>query len=584
MFPTGITTYKKLGLVIALLWLLSPSLVSAQLALANLELIGNSSLSIQYTNSIFNRATNQTSYTVTLTNTSSNSITGPIYLAISGITPSTVTLANAGGISVEGTPYLAITTTALAPSQTFTTKVIFSNPSRARFNFTGTAYHTPSVSATQIIGPQGGIVSVTDTSSSLFGTSVVVPPNALPTDTRISIAEATPPQLPSFFQATGPAVNFLPDGLTFAIPVTITLPTTDDVSNGSSLIYLLSESGAPVPEIAATDDESLESHGQIPNQTGSGLMVLTDHFSSRQVLSSTDINAALNAPFTPGIPVLVPILVAQCIRCISPRQVPIQQIIIHSTNDGGSSFANIISWIHRTIGLPTVRSQNGRIVQSEAFFATYYIDKSGRIVQLVDDNVQTAHIAGHNSGSIGIELYDDSSGYSLQQTEALVTLTLNLMKRHNLKPGDVFRHKDFTTDPYHQDPYHWTDSEWLAFKAQFKELFNSDPATCSGGALDKGGPTFGVVVLNTNTPGNVVAQVLVKNGSPNTTYSIWVNQYPGDCPTFPTATLVTDNQGTGNASVVETRVTGATHFWVSAQEEPFSTGKQILRSVAVALP
>lgn len=155
MFPANITIYKKLGFVIALLCFLSPSLVSAQLALAELELIGSSSLSIQYTDSIFNRATNETTYKVTLTNTSSQSINGPIYLVITDITPSTVTLANASGVSVEGTPYLAITSTALAPSQAITTKVVFSNPSRARFNFTSTVYHTPSVSVS-IVSPLSG--------------------------------------------------------------------------------------------------------------------------------------------------------------------------------------------------------------------------------------------------------------------------------------------------------------------------------------------------------------------------------------------------------------------------------------------
>lgn len=155
MFPAHITTYKKLEFVIALLWFFSPSLVSAQLALANLELIGSSSLSIQYTNSIFNRATNETTYTVTLTNTASKSINGPIYLAITGITPSTVTFANAGGVSVEGTPYLAITITTMAPSQAVTTKIVFSNPSRARFDFTGTAYHRPSVSVS-VVSPLSG--------------------------------------------------------------------------------------------------------------------------------------------------------------------------------------------------------------------------------------------------------------------------------------------------------------------------------------------------------------------------------------------------------------------------------------------
>ena len=155
MFHISINTHKQLGFLLALLWLLLPNMASAQLALSNLELISNSSLDIQYGSAIFNRTTNQTSYTATLKNTSSQSINGPIYLAVSGITPNTVTLANASGVSVEGTPYMLVNTTDLAPGQAVTTKVAFSNPSRARFNFTGNAYHTPSISVS-VTSPLSG--------------------------------------------------------------------------------------------------------------------------------------------------------------------------------------------------------------------------------------------------------------------------------------------------------------------------------------------------------------------------------------------------------------------------------------------
>lgn len=142
MFHLTMINRKRLGFVFALLWLLSPSLASAQVALSNLELIGSSSLDIQYGSIIFNRTTNQTTYTATLKNTSSQNINGPIYLAVSGITPNTVTLVNPSGVSDEGSPYMLVNTTTLAPGQAVTTKVVFSNPSRARFNFTGKAYHT----------------------------------------------------------------------------------------------------------------------------------------------------------------------------------------------------------------------------------------------------------------------------------------------------------------------------------------------------------------------------------------------------------------------------------------------------------
>jgi hypothetical protein len=141
MFSSRLANLKTLGFLLALLWLLTPSLALAQLALASLESIGGSSLSIQYASAIFNRTTNQTTYTVTLKNTASQGINGPIYLVISGITPSTVAFANASGVSVEGSPYIMVTANTLAAGQAVTAKVAFSNPSRARFNFTGTAYH-----------------------------------------------------------------------------------------------------------------------------------------------------------------------------------------------------------------------------------------------------------------------------------------------------------------------------------------------------------------------------------------------------------------------------------------------------------
>lgn len=116
-------------------------------------------------------------------------------------------------------------------------------------------------------------------------------------------------------------------------------------------------------------------------------------------------------------------------------------------------------------------------------------------------------------------------------------------------------------------------------------LFDSTPYTCAEGATDTTGPTFGFVVLNTNskpdTDKDLIVQVSLKGATPNATYDIWVNQDPGACPLLtPTApgALTTNVLGNGNAHVQVSRIPGATNFWVSAVG-----GGQVLRSTAVPL-
>jgi hypothetical protein len=101
-------------------------------------------------------------------------------------------------------------------------------------------------------------------------------------------------------------------------------------------------------------------------------------------------------------------------------------------------------------------------------------------------------------------------------------------------------------------------------------LFESDGFTCPTGAAATVGP-FGYVVLNTEGPRNtlgedslVSAEVVVKNGDPDATYQIYLNQDPGGCPTVSSGTLTTNAQGNGNGHVQLSRVPGATSFWVSA--------------------
>jgi hypothetical protein len=113
-------------------------------------------------------------------------------------------------------------------------------------------------------------------------------------------------------------------------------------------------------------------------------------------------------------------------------------------------------------------------------------------------------------------------------------------------------------------------------------------ATCPGGTIVTISQ-FGFVVLNTSGPGNskVKANVVVKGGIPNVTYEIYLHQNPGDCPTPASGTLTTNGQGSGNGQVVEIRVPGSTHFWVTglvndATYYP-SNPKSLLRTTAAAL-
>ena len=120
--------------------------------------------------------------------------------------------------------------------------------------------------------------------------------------------------------------------------------------------------------------------------------------------------------------------------------------------------------------------------------------------------------------------------------------------------------------------------------AEKRPLYDSNAFTCPTGATSTLGP-YGFVVLNTAKGGSkLIAEVSVKNGIPNTTYQIFLNQDPGGCPTTPTGTITTNAQGNGNGHVDELRAPGSTNFWVSAFDPlHYPAAKSILRSPAVQL-
>ena len=115
-------------------------------------------------------------------------------------------------------------------------------------------------------------------------------------------------------------------------------------------------------------------------------------------------------------------------------------------------------------------------------------------------------------------------------------------------------------------------------EASKSPLYDSPTFTCPGGASETSGPTFGFVVINPNGSGDLNVEVSVKDGTPNSTYDVWVNQYPGGCPlAAPTApgAVRTNRQGNGNSHVRVAAIQGTQASWVSV-----IGGGQTLRSTA----
>lgn len=83
---------------------------------------------------VLNRRTSQVTQTVTVTNTSSHPVTGPVYLALDSLSGNT-TLTNAAG-SVAGSPYVVVTTTEIAPNASVNVMLQFASPSSGGVTYT----------------------------------------------------------------------------------------------------------------------------------------------------------------------------------------------------------------------------------------------------------------------------------------------------------------------------------------------------------------------------------------------------------------------------------------------------------------
>lgn len=120
--------------------LLGSGAAQANVSLTDLARVDGTSVSVTSEYGGYNRRTGQFLHNVTVTNTSTDILTGPVYLAISSITPTEVTVANADEASTEGIPTFVLSASSLAPGESFSKGVLFNNSSRVRFSFTTAVY------------------------------------------------------------------------------------------------------------------------------------------------------------------------------------------------------------------------------------------------------------------------------------------------------------------------------------------------------------------------------------------------------------------------------------------------------------
>ena len=111
-----------------------PVVVSLNLAGATTDV--SASVKIVQSGLKGNVLTGKVSGTVTITNTTSAPLSGPLQLRLDGL-PSSVTLDNRTGMQ-NGTPYITISTGTLAPGAQATVTTSFSNPTKIQFSYTPT--------------------------------------------------------------------------------------------------------------------------------------------------------------------------------------------------------------------------------------------------------------------------------------------------------------------------------------------------------------------------------------------------------------------------------------------------------------
>jgi len=100
----------------------------------------NHLVSVTFGGQRFDLRTGRTHVSITITNTSATSITGPVWFVVTSISAATIPLVNATGTLADGSPYVDLTGLLgdghLDPGESVTVWLAFRNPLRWRFTFT----------------------------------------------------------------------------------------------------------------------------------------------------------------------------------------------------------------------------------------------------------------------------------------------------------------------------------------------------------------------------------------------------------------------------------------------------------------
>lgn len=245
----------------------------------------SSMVKVTYSNAVYDRVKKTTSYDVTLTNISQQVLLTPIKVVIDGISSAVVTVANADGVTEDGKPYFdyrgQISDGALCQNEVSLSKTwTCSNPNRVRFTL-NLKVMGKVAEAFATIGPGGGVVEISDTNSTLYGTKIEIPTNALSQNEIITINETN---LSSWLDEgtvdAGPFIELGPDGTQFQGQVYVTIPYEDKDNDG-----IIDYSDVPESQIQISSfDETARTWNDHPiihqDFEKNTITFLTTHFSN----------------------------------------------------------------------------------------------------------------------------------------------------------------------------------------------------------------------------------------------------------------------------------------------------------------
>lgn len=151
------------------------------------------------------------------------------------------------------------------------------------------------VSSWVTIGPEGGIVAITEQESDLYGAQVSIPRNALEAGQGISLTSTGLPRaLPNGQRAAGRCISFSPDGTAFKQPVRLYLPYSDVNNDGIVDGKAVNESkiGVLYHNEKTGRWEELELSGR--DERANLAIVETTHFSTYLVFINTSDSQTLD--------------------------------------------------------------------------------------------------------------------------------------------------------------------------------------------------------------------------------------------------------------------------------------------------